>query len=133
MLEDFIKANNLQARLLSCKPKGLLIKCSLFLSEGLEVLAICLAKDRVSEKKLNAALGTTGLKHVQSGLVEETTGYLAEYLPPISVYGVKAVLDKKAAKAGRLVCLVGEEKTLEITPKEILEANEGAIEAGITI
>ncbi len=133
MVEDFIQANKLQARIMPYAAKGRLIKCVLFSCGKFEAIVISFVRDKVSPEKLKAALNVPFVKPVPSSSVEEITGYDAEFLPPISVYGVKVLLDRKVLAFEKLRCIVGEEKTLEITPAEIIEANEDVAEADITL
>jgi len=133
MLEDFIQSNNLEAKILPYAAKGKLVQCRLFSSEKGDVLAVFLSFDKLSEEKLASAVGAKEVELVPFVAVEDITGYLPEFLPPISVYGVKVVLDKKLKDWEKLRCLVGEEKTLEISMKELLESNEDFLEAEITL
>jgi len=133
MLEDFIESNSLNARILPYAAKGSLVKCRLFKSGSLEILAVFPAKASISRENLKKALKLASLMQVDKFDVEEMTGYKADFLPPISIYGVTVLVDKGVLEKERVRCLVGEEKTLEISPKEILEANEEAREAEITI
>jgi len=133
MLEDFIKANGLQARVLPYAAKGSLIKCRLFSSGKENILAIFLAKDKLSGEKIKKALAIESLKAIEDSLVEEITGYSPGFIPPISVYGLRVLVDLKILEKPKARCLVEEKKTLEISPKEILEANEEALESDITL
>jgi prolyl-tRNA editing enzyme YbaK/EbsC (Cys-tRNA(Pro) deacylase) len=133
VIEDFIESNSLNAKILPYAAKGSLVKCRLFKSGSLEILAVFPAKDSISMEKVKRALKLVSLMQVDKFDVEEMTGYKADFLPPISIYGVTVLLDKKLAEKERVRCLVSEERTLEISPKEILEANEEAKEADITV
>ena len=85
---------------------------------------------------LFGSLGKTALQSiapVEAEEAEETTGYKAGFLPPVSIYGVRVVVDSKVMNAKSVKCLLKNEKTLEISPSEIVSANDGAIVAGITI
>jgi len=133
MLEDFIESNNLKARVLPYAAKGKLIKCKLFSYNDSFALVIFFSSDRLSEQKISVALNTDRVKPVEGFSVEEITGYMAEFLPPISVYGVTVLIDKKLFGAETVKCIVGEEKTLAIRPKEIQEANEESIVADVSV
>jgi len=132
MLEDFIESNSLEARVLPYVSEGKKVVCRLFSSEKGDFLAIFFSSDRISKKKLAKAVGTGELKAVPFDKVEDETGYLPEYLPPISVYGIRVIIDEKVSNAPKLRCVVGEEKTLEILPKAIMDSNEDSIVADIT-
>ncbi|MBN2067029.1 MAG: hypothetical protein JW744_01020 [Candidatus Diapherotrites archaeon] len=131
MLEDFIESNNLAAKILPYAAKGRLVKCRLFICGKSYALAVAFASERISREKLKAALKADSVEIADSVAVEDVTGYNSEFLPPISIYGVAVVLDQKAAEAEKLRCLVSDERTLEITPVEIAETNEGCITADI--
>jgi len=133
MLEDFIESNGLEAKVLPYAAKGSLIKCSLFKADSLDILVVFFAKDRLSEEKVKKALACNSLRRIEGSLAEEITGYEAKFLPPISVYGVKVLLDSKVANAPKAKCIIADEKTLDISPKEILEANEESEEADLTL
>ena len=143
MLDSFIQSNSLRAKILPCIAKGSLIKCRLFSSDSFDLLAVFFARDKIDEKKLLAvasveSLGKTvaspqSIAPVEAEEVEEITGYKAGFLPPVSIYGVRVVVDSKVMNAGSVKCLLENEKTLEISPSEIVNANDGAVVAGITI
>ncbi len=132
MLEDFIEANKLQARILPYAAKGSLIKCELFSSDRGFALLIHFAKDVLDLGKAKAVLGGGNLEKAAKGEAEEVTGYSCEFMPPISIYGVKVLIDGKVFAAEEVRCLVGEEKTLAISPREIKEANEDSEVSDIT-
>ena len=133
MLEDFIKANNLQAKILSIPVKAPIIKCQLFRCDDIAVLAIYFASKEIDLKKLAKAVGAKEAKPIALEKAEDITGYDFEFMPPVSIYGVKVVVDSKLFVAEKVKCLISAEQVLEISPKEILETNEGAIEADITL
>ncbi len=133
MLEDFIESNNLKARVLRHAVSKNLVKCRLFLASGQHVLAVAFSGQRISRDKLASALNVSSIEPVSGPKVEDVTGYNELFVPPISVYGVKVVLDKKLFQEEKLHCLVSEEKTLEITPLEIVEANQETLVEGITL
>ncbi len=132
MLEDFIKANNLQARILSIPVKAPTIKCQLFRCDDVDVLAIYFASKEIDLKKLAKAVGAKEANSIALEKAEDITGYDFEFMPPVSIYGVKAVVDSKLAAVEKVKCLISAEQVLEITLKEIVEANDDIIEAEIT-
>jgi len=132
MLEDFIKANSLSAKILPYAAKGALARCRLFSSEKGDILAVYLASERPFFEKIAKALGSEEARPLGPEDSEKISGYDFEYMPPISIYGVKLVLDKKLASAEKLRFLVSETQTLEISPKEILESNDESTTAEIT-
>lgn len=132
MLEDFIQSNSLKAKVVNYLAKGSIIKCRLFHSDKGDLMAVAWEKGKISEEKLAKAAGASWVKRIPFDNVEEMTGYIPLFLPPISVYGVRVVLDSKLSKQETLNCPVSEDKTLKISAKEILEANEEALEADVT-
>ncbi len=133
MLEDFIKANKLQAKILPLPVKAPAIKCELFRCDDSDVLAICFASKEIDPKKLAKAVGAKEAKSIPLEEAEDITGYDFEFMPPVSIYGVKAVVDSKLFVAEKVKSPLSLEQVLEISPKEILETNEDAVEADITI
>ena len=133
VIEDFIELNSLNARILPYAAKGSLIKCRLFRAGSLEILAVFPAKDSISMEKVKKALNIISIMQVDKLDTEEMTGYKADFLPPVSIYGVRVLVDKKVMEKEMVRCLVSEERTLEISPKEILDVNEEAEEADLTL
>ena len=123
----------MQAKILPIPVKVPAIKCRLFRCGSFDVLAVCFASKEIGQKKLAKAVGAKEAKPIALGETERITGYVPEFMPPISIYGIKVVVDSKLAVVEKVKCPISPEQVLEITPKEILEANEEAIEADITI
>ena len=132
MLEDFIKSNELQAKILPIPVKAPTIKCQLFRCDDTDVLAIHFASKEIDPKKLAKAVGAKEAKPVALEEAEDITGYGVEFMPPISIYGVKVVVDSKLFVAEKVKCPISAEQVLEITPKEIVESNDETIETDIT-
>ena len=135
MLEDFIEVNELKARIVE---KRILnsssAKCELIMREPLSLkplLAIHLCKDSIDMEKIRKFFSDK-LRVAESREAFQVTGYEKDYMPPISIYGVIVILDEKAANKEKLYFLVGEERTLIIEPKEIIEANEECVVLQIT-
>ena len=132
MLEDFIESNQLQAKIIEAPAKGGVARCNLFFAGTKTVIAVHLAKERLNQEKLMLALDTGDLQSADDTKAMDTTGYSLEFIPPISVYGVTLVLDKKIETYEKLRFPIAEEKTLEISAEEILQSNEESIVADIT-
>ncbi len=141
MLEDFIEANKLEAKLIKLKQKtktlkealSILnispkksIKTVLFFGEGEEnFLVIVLRTQKISEKKLLKELKQKKIRRAEKEEVESITGYEEEFLPPVSVYGMRVVVDKKVLEHRTVYGAGGKEGVvLKISPKEIIECNE---------
>ncbi len=144
MLDEFIEANGLKAEIIKCKhevitasdvsdllkiPLEQVIKTILFIDSNNEpVLAILLGNDRVSREKLCRTLKTDSLRTAEPNEVFEITGYEVGGVPPISVYGVKTVMDKKVKEKEFVVGGGGDiMHLLRISPKEIEENAEGIL------
>ncbi|PIU21065.1 MAG: hypothetical protein COT15_04180 [Candidatus Diapherotrites archaeon CG08_land_8_20_14_0_20_34_12] len=133
MLEDFIESNSLNARLFHFrKSNESSASCKLFIPRnGFPVLVVKLAKDKINAEKLQKAIAGIYQEATEENCLS-ITGCSLEYLPPISIYGMVLLLDKKAAQHDLLLFATAEEQTLEISPKEILELNEESKIADIT-
>jgi len=127
MLDDFIEINGLNARIVNKVATGKnSAKCELLLRESaadLPLLLIYLCKDSVDMKKVGKRFPDK-LREPSAKDALYITGYKKEFMPPISIYGVIVLLDKRAAEEETLCFPVDEEKTLVISPDEIKEANE---------
>lgn len=140
MLEDFITANCLTAKIFQCKEdvntaaKAALIvgdeeavakSIVLVASNGGAVLVILLGKDKIEFKKLKEVLGVSDVRLANAGEVFDITGYEIGGVPPISIYGVKTILDAEAGKKQEVVCGGGDAQHLmRIKVKEIIDSAE---------
>ncbi|MBI4044110.1 MAG: hypothetical protein HY392_00185 [Candidatus Diapherotrites archaeon] len=150
MLEDFILANKLTARFFESEEElttpakrakicGLpaedaTMTVLLIHLESMEaILAVFLARDALSVKKLEKASGLRNLKLADNDETFEITGYEKNHLPPVSVYGVKTFVDRKIL-GKKLVCSPGGGKfhALSINPSEIIEHSYDATAADIS-
>ena len=123
MLEEFIEGNNLRARIVSGHCSGSRIKCGLFVAGAEEFLLITLKTSEIDFEKVEAALGK-GVEPVLDELAEEMTGYNGEFLPPISIYGVRVLLDEWVAQKEKVACALSTKKSLEIPVSEIKDFND---------
>jgi len=138
MIEDFIKANELKAKLIFCSKKvrtvqqaaGFMNVCIdevaksiLFILDNNEpVLAVVAGDKKVSERKLKSIFNSKTVRLAAPKEVEEITGYEIGAVPPISVYGVKTVIDKKLASKAQIICGGGSDQHLLcISSEELLE------------
>lgn len=129
MLKDFIEANSLQARIIPArvnKEDGAV--CRLFVSDsGKAFLTINRVHNKLDFEKLKKAiLEICNEEFHEAGPVEaeRITGYNQKFLPPISIYGVHLLLDRKASECSELYFFTANEETLQIPTKEIIEMNE---------
>jgi len=138
MLEDFLKANGMKARLIECTvpvpnckaaatAMGVnvsdIVKSVLFVYDKKKaVLLVLLGDARVSLPKVSALLDGKALQLAMPKEVLEMTGYDVGGVPPISIYGVKTFIDEKVMKKAKVYAGGGDDAhLLEITPAELLE------------
>lgn len=109
MLGDFIEANRLSAKILDCGvkvhsakaagrlmkvPLSKVLKSILFVDADLNgVLALVPGDQNVDKTKLQKAAGIFKLRLASEEEVFEMTGYEIGGVPPLSIFGVKTVLD----------------------------------------
>lgn len=126
MIEDFIEANGLKAKILP-RSSSNLAKCSLFLAGSEPVLVVFPAGKKISLEAVKKELDCESIALLSEKKAFEITGYESNFVPPVSVYGVKVLIDKSLFSMGNLRCRVSETLFLEITAQEILKSNEEAI------
>jgi len=127
MLEDFIESNKLKARIMPFHRSSNLIKCRFFLADESPVLVVASAFARLDEQKIRKELECKMLEDPLEKEALEMTGYPLDFLPPISIYGIRVLIDKKLFGNGNLYCKVSETDCLEITAEEIREQNDEAV------
>jgi prolyl-tRNA editing enzyme YbaK/EbsC (Cys-tRNA(Pro) deacylase) len=149
MLEDFLEVNEVKAELIDLR------KEVSSLSEALQVLG--LKKNEAIQAKLlldseeegvlclfpsNLALDLSKaekvvgkpLKVAEEKQVLEITGYKKDFLPPLSIYGVKTLIDKKVLKKETVFSAAGSSsKLLKISSKELIKAAFNPIVEDITL
>ena len=122
MLEDFIESNQLQAHF-SATPEGPKIKCGVANSGNSTIIVITLKPKAVSLERLREIADDKKLEWAVGKEVEQITGYAESLVPPVSVYGATVFIDVEIMRLDIVSCQVGEELFLNISPKEIVEAN----------
>ena len=146
MLEEFIEANGLSAKIIkfekevaSAKQASLALKVELSdiaktivlinPKTKIGVLAVVLGDSTVDLEKLSAAAKEGDLEPANPKQVIDITGYESGGVPPVSIYGVKTIIDKKVMEKETVYAGGGDEfSMLKISPKEI---EEHAFEAQI--
>ncbi|MEM0360771.1 MAG: YbaK/EbsC family protein [Candidatus Diapherotrites archaeon] len=134
MLEDFIEVNSVNAEIVPGRFSENSARCVLLLSKetgGSPVLAIVPGGKRLSLEKAARAAGSGELREASEKEDFEVTGYKHGFLPPISIYGVKVLVEKALLKKPVLNFLVKEECTLRIAPQTIMEFNEDVLECSL--
>ncbi len=125
MVEDFIKSVGLKAKIVLL-PKGVIfIRCRLFAAGETQILAISLKSSTLDFAKIENAAGEK-VKPVDEEETFEITGYRKEFLPPVSIYGVKVLIDPKVMLNETVYCMVNESQAIEIGSGEIKDFNDDA-------
>ena len=127
MLEDYIETNRLSARIVKTKKNTQSIVCAVFLADNNPVLAIHFSSGSLSAEKIKQALVCEELSVPTDKEVFEITGYESGFVPPISIFEIKVLLDKKLLSPKTLSCPISETHSLEISPREIQEQNEDSV------
>jgi|SRR3989344_239130 len=138
MLRDFISVNKLKAEVFETSRE---VRTAERASEvmGLEadsvaksivmvdpnknpLLVILLGPDHIDFAKIKALLGVRDIRLAEPDEVFEITGYKVGGVPPISIYGIKTLMDRRAANKIEVICGGGDHAHLmRIKVKEILE------------
>src|SRR3989338_10932876 len=138
MLEDFIETNKVDAKLIALKgevrsvsdavkatgiPAENHAKSILFIDSNKEpVLVVLLGSDKVSTSKLKELLNVKDVRLADKDEIQDITGYELGGVPPISIYGVKTILDKKVLVREKVACGGGNTRTeMVIATKHIQE------------
>ena len=134
MLEEFIDVHNLSARILAGhlrKKSG--VKVKLFLANSSAFLVLFPAGKKLSIEKLAKTinLGFTKFHEATEKECLEITGYKKNFLVPVSIFGVKLLIDSSLKKFDVLYFFLENDKTLEIPLTEIIEFNDDLIEADL--
>ena len=138
MLEEFIGANNLKAEIISFStetPVAVILKQKKFVPR-----TIVQTKLFISAKKDEILTITPFGKEVQIELLEEIigedllesneeeclkiTGYKRGFAPPISIYGVKVIIDPILENLNYIIAPISTKKYLKIPLEEVLSFNE---------
>ncbi len=142
MLADFIKVNKLSAQIFECEdahtaarvgeitgdPDAVAKSILLIGSDNEPLLVILLGKDKIDFAKIKKALNVSDVRLAAPKEVLEITGYEVGGVPPISIYGVRTLMDKSAAEKQEVVCGGGDAQHLmRIKIKEIFESVEGIL------
>lgn len=129
MLRSFVESNSVPAELINRKLSVNLARCVLLVpveEAGMRVICIFMADRELSLERVERE---TGFKFRIAGEREvfNVTGYKEDFLPPVSVYGVKVLVDNTVLDKHFVNFIVGESLTLRIEPAAILEFNDDAV------
>lgn len=139
LFSDFLELNKINAQLLKSKEQHLsfeklvlsfdfpfqnVAKTFLFLSteDILPVMAVIELNSMPSIEKLEKASISNGLKLATFNESINITGYEPEWLPPISIYGVKIFLSKNLLEKKEIIVSTGDNfHLLKISPQQLIE------------
>ncbi|MDD4251186.1 MAG: YbaK/EbsC family protein [Candidatus ainarchaeum sp.] len=145
MLEDFIESNKINAKFISFTtimsmesavltkkiPSSVAIKIRVFNTlKNDPVLLITRFNANVDIQKIKEIL----LLDDDEDLIELTsqecvniTGYKKGFIPPISIYGLKIIIDSYFEKKEYLFCRVDEKKFLKVPLASIIQTNDDVV------
>ena len=139
MLTEFIKSNNLSAKVFECTGKvktsaqaaeqtethssKIIVKSILLItSEQDPILIILLGKDKIDFEKIKKIASVKDVQLADPTEVLEITGYEVGGVPPISIYGIKTLIDEEVLKNKKIICGGGDSNHLmKIEVQEILD------------
>ena len=143
MLKDFIKSNKLTAKVFETQGKvqssakaaeelndaDSVAKSILLMDSNDEpILVILLGKDKIDFKKIKEILNISDVQLADEDEVFAITGYRVGGVPPISIHGVKTLIDKAVVGKEEVVCGGGDSSHLmRIKTQEILDSVEDII------
>ncbi len=140
MLDDFIKVNRLSATIFECEDSHAAAKAIehtgdaeavaksivMVASSGEPLLVVLLGKDKIDLAKIKKLLDVHDVRLASPKEVLEITGYEVGGVPPISVYGIRTLMDKAVSEKEEVVCGGGDAQHLmRIKVSEIAGFAEG--------
>ncbi len=133
MLEDFVEANSVPAEFIKRELSVNVVRCVLLVpveENNTPVLCIFMAGKRLSLERAEEAAGFK-LRAVGEKEAFRITGYEQGFLPPVSIYGVRVLVDRGVLEKRFVNAIVGEALTLRIESTAILEFNEDAVACSV--
>ncbi len=143
MLEDFLEVNKIKAEIISFPtptstnsalsskkiPYTSTVKIKLFNSEKEPFLVISPFHSETDFKKLKKIMGISKYDILEANDEESIsiTGYKKDYIPPISIFGLKMIIDSSIETKDFLCCKIGQKKFIKIGLDSIKEYNEEII------
>ncbi|MEK6958410.1 MAG: YbaK/EbsC family protein [archaeon] len=137
----FIEANALKARIVSFNAEisfhsavksaklsqAAPMQCQLYRVSKIESVLVIVPFDAVIDKvKLTELVGAKSILEADDEDTYKRTGYNKAFLPPISLYGLKVIIDKSVPES-TLAFQVDEKDFLVIELSEILSSNEEVV------
>ena len=127
MLEDFLEANGLCSKVVRGRDFSPRIECELFIKGSQPVLAVFMHGSKPLSEHIESVSGIKPLERVPDAAVEEVSGYEADFLPPLSVYGVITVVDTAVMEHGIVYCVVGDNTVLRVSTQELRDFAENPL------
>ena len=134
MLEDFVEANSVPAEFIKKALSVNVVRCVLLVpveEHKQPVLCIFMAGKSLSLARIEEAAGFK-LRAVGEKEAFRITGYEQEFLPPVSIYGVRVFVDPGVLDKRFVNAIVGEGLTLRIESSAIIEFNDDSVSCKIT-
>ena len=147
MLEDFIEVNNLDSKIIKVStdtavgkavsskliPPNLAVDIKLFNSGKNDPLLVVVPhSSEIDFSVVNELLEGEAIEMDERETID-ITGYKKNCLPPISIYGIRIVIDSSLENKEYLFCKSGEKQFLKASMKDILETNDDVSFKKITI
>lgn len=139
MLKDFIETNNLDSSIMTLVtdtkmdyaltnnlfPKKFAVETKLFITKDNDAF-ICVIpyNSEIDFSKLKSATGEDEFLEAMNREVFEITGFKKEFVPLLSIYGIKYIIDSSLSNLDLLISRVGEKQFLKAKMSEIIEYNE---------
>ena len=146
MLIDFLEKNELDAELITFQtdtnteealrelsiPRYNAVKVDYYLDgEGGGVLLIYSFGLHPDIPKVKTHFHFKDLINPTDEQLFNATGHERGFIPPVSIYGVKIILDKSLESKNFLLCRVARNQFLKISPQELVEINDDYSSANI--
>ena len=146
MLQEFIDANELNAKIISFSTEtpikvaiknkkfnpNNIVQSKLFISKEQDLI-ITISKFGQQEKSelVNKSYGGELLEANDDESIKYT-GYKKDFMPPISIFEAKIIIDSKLENREKLIFQITPKKYLQIPLNEIISSNEDVIFSKIT-
>lgn len=139
MIKDFIETNNLDSSILTLAtdtkmdyalsknifPKKFAVETKLFITKNNDAFIVVIPYNSdIDTKKLGIAINEDEFLEGLNREIFEITGFKKEFVPLLSIYGIKYIIDSSLENLDLLISRVGEKQFLKAKMSEILEFNE---------
>jgi hypothetical protein len=148
MLEDFIEFNNLKSKIIDyptiismdrliamnkIAPTAA-VKIQLFNTpKNNPFLTIIPFQSELNLSKLKKLVDSDEIIELDSRECVQITGYKKDFLPPISIYGIKIIIDSSLENKKSIFAKIEDKKLVEALMEEVTETNDDLIFEKISI